>query len=93
MPVYQCRHPEVRSYIAAFVRSVLGEMRTVCSCEEDGDYGQVTFCRLFVVKGTAERITMVISSITTGEPLERFLFDVSYMDLGKFRSESDKSVG
>lgn len=53
----------------------------------------MTFCRLFVVKGRAERITMVISSITTGEPLERFLFDVSYMDLGKFRSESDKSVG
>ena len=46
-----------------------------------------------LVKGKAERVTMIISSISTGEPLERFLFDMSYMDLGKFRSESDKSVG
>lgn len=29
VPVYQCRHPEVRGYIAAFVRSVLEEMRRV----------------------------------------------------------------
>lgn len=44
-------------------------------------------------QGNAERITLVISSISTGEPLERFLFDLDYMDLGKFRDESDRAVG
>ncbi|KAG7527780.1 hypothetical protein FFLO_06603 [Filobasidium floriforme] len=71
VPVYQCRHPEVRGYIAAFVRSVLEEMR----------------------KGNAERIALVINSISSGQPLERFLFDLEYMDLSKFRDEADRAVG
>jgi mitotic spindle assembly checkpoint protein MAD2B len=29
VPVYQCRHPQVQSYIAGFVKAVLEEMREV----------------------------------------------------------------
>jgi len=44
-------------------------------------------------KGNAERIALVINSISSGQPLERFLFDLEYMDLSNFRDEADRAVG
>jgi hypothetical protein len=37
-----------------------------------------------------QRITFVVKSATTNFPLERFIFDVDYMDLSMFPSEAEK---
>ena len=37
--------------------------------------------RCIIPQGILQRITLIIKSATTNAPLERFLFDLSYMDL------------
>ncbi|KAJ9106099.1 hypothetical protein QFC21_001239 [Naganishia friedmannii] len=41
-------------------------------------------------RGILKRITFVVKSATTNLPLERFIFDVDYMDLSMFPSEAEK---
>ncbi|KAI5455015.1 hypothetical protein NCC49_002290 [Naganishia albida] len=43
-------------------------------------------------RGILERIIFIIKSATTNQPLERFIFDVAYMDLSKFPTEQDKDT-
>lgn len=100
VPVYQCRHPQVRAFIAGFVGTALAEIKRVRAqrkryiSKRGGGVIQadhVQLCLSFQ-QGAIESITLVISSISTGEPLERFLFELDYMDLTRFRNEADKSV-
>lgn len=39
-----------------------------------------------------ERITFLIKSASTNAHLERYIFELSYMELKKFRDEGDKGV-
>ncbi|ORY22038.1 DNA-binding protein [Naematelia encephala] len=61
VPVYQSRHPQVRSYISEVVALIGKEM----------------------LAGNMRRVTLVVKTIDTGLPLERFIFDMGYLDSSK----------
>lgn len=43
-------------------------------------------------QGILQRITLIIKSATTNAPLERFLFDLSYMDLTPLPTEEARDT-
>jgi hypothetical protein len=44
------------------------------------------------LQGILDRITLIIKSTTTSQPLERFLFDLSYMDLSSLPTQEQKET-
>lgn len=45
---------------------------------------------LLAIQGIIQRLTVIIKSANTGDALERFVFEIGYMNLSKFKTESAK---
>lgn len=71
VPVYQSRHPSVRSYVSEVVQLVGRELAV----------------------GNARRVTVVIKTVDTGLPLERFIFDFGYLGEEKIREGWMRETG